>query len=68
MATSTLDNVVSLRKRSRPGGSVAAATRLYDAEVALHIARQTGVDRWVAAAYDSLHQAIAAHRAARGAS
>jgi hypothetical protein len=42
----------------------AAATRLYDAEIALHIARQTGVDSWVAAAYDRLHVAIGAHRAA----
>jgi hypothetical protein len=66
MTASTLDNVVPLAKRSRPGGSITAATRLYDAEVALHIARQTGVDRWVAAAYDRLHQAIAAHRAIDG--
>lgn len=42
----------------------AAATRLYDAEIALHIARQTGVDSWVAAAYDRLHVAIVAHRTA----
>ncbi len=41
-----------------------AAVRLYDAEVALHIARQSHVDRWVAAAYDRLHQALAEHDAA----
>jgi FAD synthase len=41
-----------------------AARRLYDAEVALHIARQTGVDAWISAAYDRLHEAIAAHTAA----
>lgn len=40
----------------------AAAVRVYEAEVALHHARQTGVDAWVAAAYDKLHDAIAAHR------
>jgi hypothetical protein len=41
-----------------------AARRLYDAEIALHIARQTGVDAWITAAYDRLHEAIAAHTAA----
>ena len=42
-----------------------AATRLYEAEVALHHARQTGVDKWVAAAADRLHEAVVAHRNAR---
>jgi hypothetical protein len=41
-----------------------AARRLYDAEIALHIALQTGVDAWISAAYDRLHEAIAAHTAA----
>jgi hypothetical protein len=43
-----------------------AARRLYDAEVALHIARQTGVTAWISAAYDRLHEAIADHTAALG--
>jgi len=38
-----------------------AARRLYDAEVALHIARQTGVDAWMRAAADRLHDAVEAH-------
>lgn len=42
----------------------AAAVRMYDAEVALHIARQSHVDRWIAAAYDRLHLALAEHAAA----
>jgi hypothetical protein len=42
----------------------ATAVRLYDAEVALHIARQSQVDPWIAAAYGRLHQAIAEHNAA----
>lgn len=42
----------------------AAAGRMYDAEVALHIARQTGVDEWVNAAADRLHDAIVAYRCA----
>ena len=41
-----------------------AAKRLYDAEAALHIARQTGVYAWIGAAYDRLHEAIADHIAA----
>jgi hypothetical protein len=39
-----------------------AAKRLYDAEIALHIARQTGIDMWVKAAADRMHEAIIAHR------
>lgn len=38
-----------------------ARRRLYDAETALHAARQSGVDAWVAAAYDRLHDAILEH-------
>ncbi|SOD75041.1 hypothetical protein SAMN05892883_4242 [Jatrophihabitans sp. GAS493] len=34
-----------------------AAQRLYDAECALHIAHQTHVDPWIAAANDKLHEA-----------
>jgi hypothetical protein len=40
------------------------ARRLYDAEIALHHARQTDVDAWIAAAYDRLHQAVEAYVAA----
>jgi len=42
-----------------------AARRLYDAEVALHIARQTGVAAWISAACDGLNEAITDPRAAR---
>jgi hypothetical protein len=42
----------------------AAARRLYDAEWALHVARQTHVDAWIAVAYHTLHDAVAEHRAA----
>lgn len=38
-----------------------AARAMYDAEVALHIAHQTQVDAWIAAASDRLHEAILAH-------
>ena len=44
-----------------------AAQHLYDAECALHIARQTRVDAWITAAADHLHLAVleldAAHNA-----
>jgi hypothetical protein len=41
-----------------------AARHMYEAEVALHAARQSHVDAWVAAAYDHLHRAISEHLAA----
>ena len=41
-----------------------AATRLYDAEVALHHARQTHVDEWISAASERLHTAVEAYLAA----
>jgi hypothetical protein len=50
-----------------PRGSTlvdAAAARMYAAELALHEARQSHIDAWIAAAYDTLHRAIAEHRAA----
>ena len=42
----------------------AAARRLYEAEVALHIAHQSHVDAWVAAASDRLDEAVVEHLAA----
>lgn len=62
MTAPTLNITRALRESDVPLGE--AATRLYDAEIALHIARQSGVDSWVAAAYDRLHVAIGEHRAA----
>ena len=38
-----------------------AAKRLYDAETALHAARQSGIGAWISAAYDRLSEAIADH-------
>lgn len=35
-----------------------ARERLYDAKCALHAARQSHVDLWVAAAADQLHEAL----------
>ena len=36
----------------------AACRQLFRAEQALHDARQTGVDQWIAAAADRLHEAL----------
>ena len=38
-----------------------AAQHVYDAECALHAARQAHVDAWIAAAGDKLHEAIVEH-------
>ena len=38
-----------------------AARNLYDAETALHAASQSGVDAWITAAYDRLHDAITSY-------
>jgi hypothetical protein len=42
----------------------AAAAHVYDAECALHAARQAHVDAWIAAASDKLHAAIVEHLSA----
>jgi hypothetical protein len=39
----------------------AAAGHLFDAECALHVARQSRVDAWIAAASDRLHDAVLEH-------
>jgi hypothetical protein len=41
-----------------------AATQLYDAECALHAARQSGVDAWIAAASNKLSDAIGNYKLA----
>ncbi|HEV7206536.1 MAG TPA: hypothetical protein VGN18_18160 [Jatrophihabitans sp.] len=59
-------DTVDRHRTTSPSPAVAAAEqRLYDAETALHAARQSGVDAWVAAAYDRLHETILEHDAVR---
>jgi hypothetical protein len=54
-----------LRRTHSDGGRVAAAAKhLYEAECALHAARQSHVDAWIAAAGDRLHEALVEHLAA----
>lgn len=43
---------------------IAAERRLYDAEIALHVAHQTHVDAWIAAAAERLHEAVVEHLSA----
>ena len=64
MTETALETIGSISARTPEDRLAAAATRLYDAEIALHIARQTMVDAWIAAAYDRLHVAVCEHRAA----
>jgi hypothetical protein len=42
----------------------ACACHLYDAECALHAAHQSGVEDWITAAADKLHQAVVDYLAA----
>lgn len=56
MITQTYQQAVAARD--------AAAHDLYEAELALHDAHQTGVDEWITAAHRHLHNAIVAHSAA----
>lgn len=42
----------------------AAAHALYEAELAVHDAHQTGVDEWISAAHRHLHNAVTQHSAA----
>jgi hypothetical protein len=42
----------------------AATQRLYQAELALEDARGSGIDEWVRAAADRLHEAVLCHRLA----
>jgi hypothetical protein len=55
------------RTHSDGGRLAAAAQHLYDAECALHIAHQSHVDPWIAAAGERLHEALAEHVAATAA-
>jgi hypothetical protein len=44
-----------------------ACTQLYRCELALHDASQTGVDRWIKAAADRLHESLVVEQSAAAA-
>ena len=52
------------REAHIPDGLRIAAGRLYDAECALHTARQSHLDGWIAAASEKLHDAVTEYLAA----
>jgi hypothetical protein len=65
-------NLVTTTKTNAQGANVSeavnrAASHLYDAECALHASHQTGVDAWIAAASDRLHEAVVEFVAAQDA-
>ncbi|MDT4932028.1 MAG: hypothetical protein QOF92_4895 [Pseudonocardiales bacterium] len=60
----TIETAVATLDYSAEDRVAIAASRLYNAEVALHAARQSHVENWIAAAYDRLHDAVADHRLA----
>lgn len=67
-----MDNNSEVAVTTTPGTESAAAARdrsarashLYDAECALHAARQTHVDAWIAVAAERLHEAVVGYLAA----
>ena len=61
IATSTTGSVDNAC--SGTGDLWTAQRSVYDAETTLHAARQSGIDSWVAAAYDRLHESLAAYAA-----
>ena len=61
IATSTTGSVDNAC--SGTGDLWTAQRSVYDAETTLHAARQSGVDAWVAAAYDRLDQTLAVYAA-----
>jgi hypothetical protein len=67
MITTTRKSATTTTRHAEESRLQAAARHLYEAEVALHIAHQTGEDAWIAAAADKLHLAIVEHRAAESA-
>jgi hypothetical protein len=65
MTTTTTGPADTTHNRSAQITRAETARRLYEAEWALHCAHQTGIDAWIAAASDHLHEAVRASRRAR---
>jgi hypothetical protein len=59
MTTTTTTRGTTPHAHPDSAAVAACACHLYDAECALHAAHQSGVDAWIAAAADKLHQAVA---------
>jgi len=63
MAIATTPTGTAAEARSETDTLRIAQRLVYDAETTLHAARQSGIDSWVAAAYDRLHESLAAYTA-----
>jgi hypothetical protein len=63
MSTTVTSHPAGQAPSGRSSAVQAAALRLYEAEVALHHARQTQVDEWIFAACERLHSAVEAYYA-----
>lgn len=63
MAIATTPTGTAAEARSETDTLRIAQRLVYDAETTLHAARQSGIDSWVAAAYDRLHESLAAYAA-----
>jgi len=66
MTTTTTGPADTTHNRSAQIIRAETARRLYEAEWALHCAHQTGIDAWIAAASDHLHEAVRDYLLARG--
>lgn len=66
MTTTTTGPADTTHNRSVQIIRAETARRLYEAEWALHCAHQTGIDAWIAAASDHLHEAVRDYLLARG--
>jgi hypothetical protein len=65
MTTTASDQTGTIRIGSSQITRAEMARRLYEAEWALHCAHQTGIDAWIAAASDHLHEAVREYLLAR---
>ena len=65
MTTTTTGPADTTDNRSARVMRAETARRLYEAEWALHCAHQTGIDAWIAAASDHLHEAVREYLLAR---
>jgi hypothetical protein len=65
MTTTAPDQASPTHARSPQTARAETARRLYAAEWALQCAHQTGIDAWIAAASDHLHETVREYLLAR---
>jgi hypothetical protein len=62
--TTTPPNTERTAPLPQPRSREQAVQQMYDAEVALHCAKQSHVEAWIEAAYRRLHEALEAYAVA----